>query len=379
MLPNRKPGWLLLVVAVCCGSGTLAQVGEHPAYLAAALASPARPPLQMARDAAGRPGDVVAFARIAPGQVVADLVPADGYFTRILSKVVGSAGRVYAFVPQRGYPNIQQQRAAEQKQRLEGGSPQPNSLDLVLPLQHATDYRNVTVILANLMAYGGNFGVPDQLDTVFTAHGYGALRSKVDGPVNNAPLDMLAVNRAIFRALKPGGLYVVVEETSVPGVGSDIVRQEMQAAGFIVDGEGTLAPDRVMLRFKKPSSASAATKRLPLSVMKNYFGNTFVLGTPDQRFRTIFYHEDGSFQEFGLNDMQLARHYFDADGHNCMYHEAPAEQEGFVTCHPFAKEHIDAKVGDVWVEEGGGPQGTRVSLVKGYQYPNTSRLPPPKD
>ena len=34
-----------------------------------------------------------------------------------------------------------------------------------------------------------------------------------------------------------------------------------------------------------------------------------------------------------------------------------------------------AKVGDTWVEEGGGPQGTRVSLVKGYQYPNTGRLP----
>ena len=47
------------------------------------------------------------------------------------------------------------------------------------------------------------------------------------------------------------------------------------------------------------ATASAETKRHPMSILANYFGNTYVAGN-----RTVFYHPDGSYQEFGVNDMQ---------------------------------------------------------------------------
>ena len=381
--------------------------GDASASITTAVASTARPPQQLARDADCKPAEVVSFTGIKSGDKISDLAPGDGYFTRILSKVVGSQGKVYAFVPQRGYRDIQAQRAEEQKQRQEGKNPTTNPVDAILPLQHTSDFSNVMVIYENLMAYGGNFGVPDQLDAVFTSRGYHELHNKVDGPINNAPLDMTAVNKAIFRALKPGGVYVVADYAASPGAGfnqsqelnrveADAVKQEVIAAGFMFDGESKVLAnasddhaklatdppasdkaDQFLLRFKKPANVSANTKRQPRSVMKNFFGNTFVLGTPDQRFRTIFYHEDGTYQEFGMNDMQMAHYYFDADGHNCMYHEAPAQQEGFVTCHPFEQEHLHAKVGDTWTEPPnmGGGQPTKVALVKGHQYPNFTPRP----
>ena len=109
--------------------------------------------------------------------------------------------------------------------------------------------------------------------------------------------------------------------------------------------------------------------------MKPYFGNTFVLGTPAERFRTIFYHPDHSYQEFGMHDMQSATWWFDADGQNCMLHEFPPNQRGLVICHPFEKAHRAPPIGRPFFEQGGGGARTVVSVVRGYQYPNVSAPP----
>src|SRR6266700_1543747 len=105
-----------VLAALCVTLGGLAAPAgavELPVYITAALSSTARPPQQMARDAARKPAEVVAFAGIKPGYKIADLAPGDGYFTRILSKITGPQGHVCAFVPQRGFRDIQQQRAEE--------------------------------------------------------------------------------------------------------------------------------------------------------------------------------------------------------------------------------------------------------------------------
>ena len=71
------------------------------AAIVAAVADPARPAADRARDAERKPAEVVAFAGIKPGDRVADLMPGVGYFTRIFSKVVGPQGRVHAIVSPR--------------------------------------------------------------------------------------------------------------------------------------------------------------------------------------------------------------------------------------------------------------------------------------
>ena len=54
--------------------------------LAQAVAAGGRPAEDVARDAARKPAEVLAFAGVTPGQTVVDLIPGGGYFTRILSK-----------------------------------------------------------------------------------------------------------------------------------------------------------------------------------------------------------------------------------------------------------------------------------------------------
>ena len=65
------------------------------------------------------------------------------------------------------------------------------------------------------------------------------------------PVDMAAFNKAVFAALKPGGVYVVLDHVAAPGSPADVtdtlhriepsvVRREVEAAGFVFEGESRL-------------------------------------------------------------------------------------------------------------------------------------------
>src|SRR5215472_11224271 len=83
-----------------------------PAAVAAAIADPARPAEQVARDAARRPAEALAFAGVAPDDRVADFMSGGAYFTRIFSRVVGNRGRVYAFLPEEELKNCAPEETA---------------------------------------------------------------------------------------------------------------------------------------------------------------------------------------------------------------------------------------------------------------------------
>lgn len=67
--------------------------------ITAALADTSRPADHRARDAARKPGELIAFAGIKPGDKVADFIMGGGYWTRILSPLVGAKGKLYAYQP----------------------------------------------------------------------------------------------------------------------------------------------------------------------------------------------------------------------------------------------------------------------------------------
>ncbi len=228
-----------------------------PPNIAAALSDPSRPAADMVRDNDRRPGDVLAFAGVRPGAKVADLIPGGGYFTRILSKAVGPRGRVFAYVP-------------DELTKLAKREPAVNAI--------ARDpaYSNVTVILNTLP----NFAAPEKLDLVFTAQNYHDMHDKFMGPA-----DLSVVNRQIFRALKPGGVYLVIDHAAEPGTGlrhtedlhridPAVVKAEVTAAGFIFEGESKVLrdpadsrkanvfdpsirgkTDQFVYKFRKPSTA----------------------------------------------------------------------------------------------------------------------------
>lgn len=197
-------------------------------YIAAAVASPLRPAQDQARDAAQKAAEVLAFAGVRPGDKVADFWPAPPYSTRLLSLVVGERGKVYAIVP------------AKQAREMPGMMPDLKS-DLA-------SFKNVTLLVQSFDA----FASPEALDVVWMGKIYHDLPNVPEMGV----VDTAAMNRAIFKALKPGGIYIVIDHSGGAGSGyldtsadnakrrhridPEVVKAQALAAGFTLIGESRL-------------------------------------------------------------------------------------------------------------------------------------------
>jgi predicted methyltransferase len=196
--------------------GALSQV------VAAAVADPLRPATDTVRDADRKPLEVLAFAGIKPGDHVADYAAGSGYFTRLFADIVGPSGRVYASVPSGLYKYANIQKGMADIAAFSVGHPNV-SLVFGEPLQVAR--------------------YPEKLDLFSISQNYHDLKDRFMGPVN-----MAAFNKAVFDALKPGGIYLVADHVAAPGSPPDVtealhriepavVRREVEAAGFRFVGE----------------------------------------------------------------------------------------------------------------------------------------------
>jgi predicted methyltransferase len=213
---------LRFVVSALALSVPLAAIAAPKADpVAAALASPSRPAADKARDANRKPAELVRFAKVKPGDTVLDFAMGGGYLTRVLAGVVGPRGRVIAYQP-----------AEFIAFRAAYGTEQ----DAV-----AKDHANVTPIRPSMTV----FELPAQPDVIITVQNYHDMHLKM------APADgALRMNKALFHALKPGGVLVVVDHVAKPGdvvanadnlhrIDPAVARQEIEAAGFVFDGEST--------------------------------------------------------------------------------------------------------------------------------------------
>jgi predicted methyltransferase len=237
-----------------------ARAGGEPVagYVSAAVADAARPREQVERDAWRKPAELLAFAGVKPGDRVADFMPGNAYFTRLFSPLVGSRGRVYAFLP------------AEQVAHCA-----PTEIAGTRALTGNPHYANVQV----LTAAAEQFAVAEPLDLVWTAQDYHDLHDQF-----MRPTDVARFNAAVFRALKPGGAFLVIDHAAQPGSGlrdtetlhridRDSIVREVTAAGFVLEAESDVLrnpadshalrvfdpsirgrTDQVVLRFRKPLS-----------------------------------------------------------------------------------------------------------------------------
>ncbi|KRE99551.1 methyltransferase [Frateuria sp. Soil773] len=188
--------------------------------IAAVLADPARK-ADAAADARRKAADILAFSEVRPGGRVLDLIPGGGYFSRIFSAAVGPQGRVYAVFP------IAYERA------------EPGFADKLREVARQPHYRNIEVLLQPADA----LAAPAPVDLVFTSQNYHDYPDKFMGNVDPATLD-----RQVFDALRPGGLFVVIDHAAEAGSGMRdtdtlhridpaVVRQQAEAAGFVLDGQ----------------------------------------------------------------------------------------------------------------------------------------------
>lgn len=195
-----------------------------PAYVHAAIADAARPAADKAQDANRKPGEVIAFAGIKPGDKVVDLIPGAGYYTRIFSKVVGPGGKVYALQP------------------AEIDKVAPKGLQALKSFAGSPAYANVTVLVQPIAA----ISVPEPVDVIWISQNYHDLHNPFMGPPDMARLD-----KSIFDALKPGGIFLVLDHAAADGTGTSktndlhridpaVVKAEALAAGFEFVGESSV-------------------------------------------------------------------------------------------------------------------------------------------
>jgi len=257
---SRQVGAVAFAAAVLAFSPNVFAAGrggpDVSAALAAAVADSARPETDTARDADRKPAPTLAFSGVKPGDQVGDYVAESGYFTRLFSSVVGPRGHVYAVEP----------TAFFRFKTFPAG---------VAELQgYAVAHPNVTVTTAAALE-GLRF--PEKLDLFWISRNYHDLHDKFMGPV-----DMAAFNKAVYRALKPGGVYVVLDHSAAVGAPADVtetlhrieastVRREVEAAGFRFDSESSILAnpadprtarvfdptirgrtDQFILKFRKP-------------------------------------------------------------------------------------------------------------------------------
>lgn len=197
-------------MVVAKGTPTPVRSASHA--IAAAVASPARPAEDKARDGARKPAALLAFARVHPGMKVGELLPGGGYFTRLLSQTVGETGAVYSWIPE---------------------AAPPRSVANFKVVQDIS-FTNVSLVR------GAAFNAPEKLDLVWTSQNYHDLHHK-GGTAESA-------NAAAFAALKPGGLYFVSDHAAEKGSGTrdtdamhridpELVKAEVEKAGFKLVGD----------------------------------------------------------------------------------------------------------------------------------------------
>jgi predicted methyltransferase len=249
----KRITWLVGAALIVSGAGAIAGKVDSGKAIAAALADPARPAEDTARDAARHPAETIAFARVKPGDRVVDFIMGGGYFTRILARTVGPKGQVYGFMPDEF---------------------------IKFKPSYGTDQKAVAAAYANIVAINGPLGapaLPDKVDVAITVQNYH------DMHLGLFPADTAArANAALFKALKHGGTLLVIDHVAEAGSGlatpgklhridPAIIKSELATTGFRYDGElavlrnpaddhskGVFDPairghtDQVIYRFVKP-------------------------------------------------------------------------------------------------------------------------------
>lgn len=206
-----------LAIAAALASPSFGADPQPSAAVRAAVSDAGRPEADKVRDADRKPAETIAVTGIKRGDHVAELVPGGGYFTRILSKVVGENGVVYAIAP-------------PPRPNAPAGAPDPAAA--VTTLAADPNYSNLKVLRQSIE----KLTVPEPVDAVWTSLNY--------HDFHNAPnADIKAFNTNVFNALKPGGVYVVIDHAAAAGTGVTAtstlhridpvaVKEEVTAAGF---------------------------------------------------------------------------------------------------------------------------------------------------
>jgi len=230
---------------------------EVPAFVQAAVDNPARPEKDVARDINRKPAEVLAFFGIQPGMKILDVFAGDGYYAEIASYLVGSKGEVTLYNNGSWAQYVQKKVA---KRLSENRLPNANYI------VKETD---------NLAFQSGYY------DGALFILGFHDLYYE-DARFNWNKIDVPAFLKAIYGALKPGGVLGIVDHIAVADapvtsaqnlhrIDVAVIERDLKAAGFMLEGASDILrnpdddhlkhmmdtsirghTDRVVMRFRKP-------------------------------------------------------------------------------------------------------------------------------
>jgi predicted methyltransferase len=175
--------------------------------------------------------ELIRFSRVDAGATVIDVYPGDGDWSRLFSDVVGPEGRVYSFVP------------------AEVAHFKNDPVGLMRTLAKEPGRENVEVVSADLVAMPQATRPADVLWLHLFYHDLHTALMQAKGAT------AAEFNRAVYERLKSGGYYVIVDHATAAGVGMSnaqslhridpaSVREEVEAAGFVLDAESTVLANK---------------------------------------------------------------------------------------------------------------------------------------
>ena len=209
----------LMLVVLVAGCAAAQSSGQSAPDYQALVASPDRSEADRANDARRKPAQLLEFYGVRPGMHVLDLGAGTGYNTELLARAVGATGKVYAQNTRSIVDNMLKGRFDERLQKpvMKNVVHVVREFDDPLP----ADVRNLDLVTIN-----------------FTYH-----------DISYMNVDRAKMNRAVFNALKPAGIYIVADHSARAGTGVSeaktlhrideaLVRREVEAAGFRFVAEG---------------------------------------------------------------------------------------------------------------------------------------------
>jgi predicted methyltransferase len=162
----------------------------------AALTHAGRPAADSARDMLDHPAEMLRLAGIKPGMKVADVLAGDGYYSELLSYAVGPRGHVY-LINNLAFDNWSQPAL---KDRMAGGR-------LTNVTQQTVDLDDMKLPAASL-------------DAILLVKVYHDMYWVNTSPKNPWPkVDVSAVLNQLSRALKPGGVLLLIDHSAKAGHG----------------------------------------------------------------------------------------------------------------------------------------------------------------
>ncbi|HEX7341798.1 MAG TPA: methyltransferase [Rhodanobacteraceae bacterium] len=235
---------LALPLAAWAGHGPLTTPAQTkaPTYVTAAINDPARKADTVDKAVRMSPqqlAQLLTFTGIKPGDTVIELVPGSGYWTRLFSQMVKPGGAVYTVWPEQMLKYSR--KSLMQWKRLAAGKHYADVRALVEPAQTVT--------------------APAKADVVFTSDNYHDYH-------NIKGLSIAAFDKSVFDALKPGGLFIVIDHIAPAGSGTKdtdtfhridpaAVKKEIEAAGFVFAGSSP-----VLLNPKDPLDIAVFAKSI---------------------------------------------------------------------------------------------------------------------